>query len=534
MPLPGFPPRRWCAVAAAALVALSAAGSAHGATVLSAGPTPDPGDGRTAHGFAVTFSPDADGRNDVVEVRVRGERGARYRLVAATAGILGAETAAGQGPTGRVGPDGTATLRWRGRDGRRALSDGPYLLRVCSAAGGCLPTTIAAHLRIVAASIRTPTGFAPGADVPLDIAADVPEVTIGVAPDTAQHDTPLIGPTTAAPGRSSYRLPADLTPGLYRLVVTTGQSHGWRALPLIVHGGDLTHPAPGTTLVVLPQFTWSVYNRYDADRDGLPDSHYTSPSSRRTRLTAPYETPGLTAPGRAGREQDTSHTAGFTRTWRLLGGAEELPSQFVTDAQLEQLPNAVVRRYAAMLFLGHTEYATRRLFDRVRAYQLGGGDFLYTSANGFYALVARSGDGVRLIARPYRTATVNDALITGAQYTGCCWSVGSPGPLLVTREGLRRAPWAFRGTGLRAGDVLTYAGGEIDGFGPQAPAGMLALASIDWRAPDPPQSAAMVLLRRPGGGRVFAGGTMGLIGGTARNAVLRRVLGNVWAEFARR
>lgn len=513
---------------------LAAATPARAATVVSAGPTPDPGDGRTARGFAVTFSPDGDGRNDAVVVRVRGTRGERFHLVASTAGILGSEVPSGRGSGAAVGPDGTATLRWAGRDGRRLLSDGPYVLRVCGDSGTCLPTRIAAHLRNLAVSIRSPNGFAAGAAVPLDIAADVPEVAIGIASDTAEPGAPLVARTTAAPGRLSYRLPDDLAPGLYRLIVTTSRPTGWRALPLVVHGVDLGHPAPGTTLVVLPRFTWSVYNRHDADRDGLPDSHYTTPSSQVTSLDAPYETPGMTAPGRAGREQDASHTAGFTRTWQLLGGPTRLPSQFVTDAELERLPAEVVRRYAAMLVLGHAEYSTRRLFERIRGYQLAGGDFLYTSANGFYALVERRGGGVRLIARPYRTTDVNDALVTGVQYSGCCWSVGSPGPLLVTREGIRRAPWVFRGTGLRAGDVLTYAGGEIDGFGPQAPPGMLALAEIAWRAPDPPQSAAMVLLRRPGGGRVFAGGTMGLIGGAARNATLRRVLGNVWVEFARR
>jgi hypothetical protein len=82
---------------------------------------------------------------------------------------------------------------------------------------------------------------------------------------------------------------------------------------------------------------------------------------------------------------------------------------------------------------------------------------------------------------------------------------------------------------------VTWTGGEIDGIGPQSPSGMDVLASIDWRNEvEAYQPAQMVLLRRPGGGRVFAVGTMGFVKGAGRNRIVRTILGNVWLEFAGR
>ena len=464
---------------------------------------------------------------------MRGRPGDRLRLVVSEARSLGTTSIVARGPLVTVSSSGRARLPWNGRGAAGLLSDGPYVARACSPQGACAAQTIAIHLRILAAHIDADTGFAPGALVPLVVRSESSTITVGIGDDGARPEDPVRSAVTSTPGRLTYRLPADLEPGLYRLIVTTGSRKGWRALPLLIHPPNLSRPAAGTTLIVMPYLTWSVYNEHDGDRDGRPDSHYETPASRTTLLRAPYETAGLAAPGSAGREQDATHTDGFMRTWRLLGGEERLPAAFVTDVQMERLDAAAVRRYAAVLFLGHTEYYTRRLFERVRSYQMSGGDFLYASANGFYALVDIRGRAVSLQTRPQRSPQLNDALVTGVQYTGCCWSVGSPGPLLVTAAGLSRAPWAFRGTGLEAGDVLAYAGGEIDGFGPQSPAGMTVLAQLDWRAPDRPvQSGAMVLIDRPGGGRVFSPGTMGFVDGTARNARLRQLFGNVWTRFA--
>ncbi len=525
---------RFLAVATAAFVlTCGAAAGASATAVVDAGPRVAPGDGRSTDGYAVTFSPDGDGRGDVVHVDVRARPGDRIRLVVSEGRSLGTSTIVARGPRATVPRSGRVRLRWNGHGAAGLLSDGPYVARACSEDGACAAQPIAVHLRVLAAYIDADTGFAPGALVPLVVLSERATVTIGIGADDARPEDAVRDAVSRSPGRMTYRLPPDLRPGLHRLIVTTGSRSGWRALPLLVHPPDLAHPAAGTTLIVMPYLTWSVYNEHDGDRDGRPDSHYETPASRTTLLRAPYETAGLAAPGTAGREQDATHTDGFMRTWRLLGGAERLPAAFVTDVQLERMGDATVRRYSSVLFLGHTEYYTRRLFERVRAYQLGGGDFLYASANGFYALVDVRGGGVRLLARPQRSPQLNDALVTGVQYTGCCWSVGSPGPLRVTAAGLRRAPWAFRGTGLQAGDVLAYAGGEIDGFGPQSPVGMTVLAELDWRAPDRPvQSAAMVLIDRPGGGRVFSPGTMGFVDGTARNARVRRLFGNVWTRFA--
>jgi hypothetical protein len=252
---------------------------------------------------------------------------------------------------------------------------------------------------------------------------------------------------------------------------------------------------------------------------------------RVTPLTAPYEWPGTAAPGNAGREQDYKHMRGFMRAYAEYGGPDAFPAAFVTDVEFGRLAQTSINRYDMVLFPGHTEYYTSAIFDKARAYQRSGGDFAYLSANGFFASVTVTGNDVRMIARPQRSPGRNDAMITGVQYSGCCWVEGSPGPMRVPPAALRRVPWIFDGTGLRAGDILLWAGGEIDGFGPQSPGGMSVLADIEWTAVEAYQPAQTVLYSTPGGGRVFAAGTMAFVQGLGERYAVRRLFENVWTRF---
>jgi hypothetical protein len=122
-------------------------------------------------------------------------------------------------------------------------------------------------------------------------------------------------------------------------------------------------------------------------------------------------------------------------------------------------------------------------------------------------------------------------MITGVQYSGCCWVRGSPGPMRISATAFRRLSWVFDGTGLRPGDILLWAGGEIDGFGPQSPRGMNVLADIEWKATEAYQPAQTVLYSTPGGGRVFAAGTMAFVQGMGERFAVRRLFENVWTRF---
>ncbi len=512
------------------IAAMACVPAAQALQVTGAGPIVDADDGPKPGRIAVSFSPDGDGANDVAFATVRGTPGTRVRMIARAWGTSGSVRTVGTGTVVVIPASGEARVEWRGRSGRRPLADGPYDVAVCATSGGCAGTRIAAHLRNLAALIDSDGGFAPGDAVPLVIRSDRERLTVGIGPDGVNGRMPLMAQTEVASGRVSYRIPDDLEAGLYRLVVK-GASGVWRALPLLVRTTDLERPPKRATLVVMPYLTWSVYNRYDADRDGRPDTHYVIAPQRMTPLVAPYERPGTAAPGNAGREQDFKHMRGFMRAYAEYGGPDAFPAAFVTDVEFGRMAQVAIDRYDMVLFPGHTEYVTTGIFDRVRAYQRSGGDFVYLSANGFFASIAVTGNAVRLLARPQRSPTRNDGMITGVQYSGCCWVRGSPGPMRISATAFRRLSWVFDGTGLRPGDILLWAGGEIDGFGPQSPRGMNVLADIEWKATEAYQPAQTVLYSTPGGGRVFAAGTMAFVQGMGERFAVRRLFENVWTRF---
>lgn len=521
------------AITTAVLVSvLIIAATASAMSVVGAGPSVDPGDGHTRARWAMTFSPDHDGANDVAWVRIRARPGSRVQLVVTVFGVSGTSKVLDRGATVVVPKSGLARVTWTGMAGRHAYSDGSYQLTVCDGGGGCSPTPVIAHLRVLSAWIRATGSFAPGQRVPLRIVADTKTVTVGLAPDSATSLADARGVANLAPSSHFYTLPSKLAPGLYRLIVSTGSADGWRALPLLVHDGALSNPAARTTLVVMPYLTWRVYNQMDTDRNGHADSHYETPTSKLTTLVGPYEVPGLVAPGTAGREQDYAHTKSFMTAMTRYGWQRSYPIQVISDVEFGQLPQSTIGRYAAVMFPGHTEYYTTAIFQRARSYELHGGNFIYGSANGFYALTKIEGKYVRLIARPYDTPTQNASLITGVQYTGCCWLGGAPGPLIATAAAFKRMPWVFAGTATKPGSPITWTGGEIDGLVGSVPANLTVIGTIKWTNKfDPPQPAQMVLYTNAGGGQVFAPGTMGFVGSLTRNFTVRQIFRNVWQHF---
>jgi hypothetical protein len=508
--------------------ALSFASAANALSVVTAGPKVAGDVGR----YTLTFSPDRDGRNDSAWILVQARPGSRVHVVATVAGLSGMSRTVARGRNVTVPAKGRVRVRWDGLAGRHAYSDGSYVLNVCDSSGACATRSVVAHLRVVSAWIRSTGSFAPGQKVPLMVLTDTASVRVGVAPDSATAPSEARDVVRVDPGASSYTLPSSLTPGLYRLIVSTGSADGWRALPLLIHSSALATPAPRTTLMVMPYLTWRVYNQFDADEDGQSDSHYQTPRSARTTLMGPYEVPGLIAPGSTGREQDYSHTKTLMAALAKYGGAKTFPIEVITDVEFGRLSQATIRRYAAVMFPGHTEYYTTAIFKRARDYQMHGGNFIYGSANGFYALTRIEGSSVRLIARPYSTPTQNPSLITGVRYTGCCWLGGAPGPLIATAAAFKRTPWVFAGTALKPGSPITWTGGEIDGLVGSVPRNLTIIGTIKWtNRLERPQPAQMVLYTNPGGGQVFAPGTMGFVGSLTRNFSVRQIFRNVWQRF---
>lgn len=439
--------------------------------VLAAGPIADPSD-RAGGGFRrVTFSPDGDGRNDVVTISVRAAQGERLVLQMRTPGVL-RYSDVGEDD----GAEQVSTLTWDGLgpDGH-ARADASYILRICSEAPRlCAATKVLVHLRI--ASIYTPHAAAVsvGQKLLVDVATDrAGPYTL----DLASAADPLAGGVgarqVARPGWVAYRVPRVADGGLWVLRLRSGRVVTF--FPLVLHqpGLRLDGPPHGTALVVYPYITWRAYNRLDGNRDGVIDSWYAHPRDPVVPLYGPFESDRREGLLR-GREANPGGQRAFVR-WLL---AHHLRAQAVTDVELGRLPLSLLRRYPAIVFEGHTEYYERSTYDKLLRYRAAGGRLYFMQGNSFYgeARVGRSSI-VRLSYR-YRTRARSDFAMAVTGFRSCCWPK-SVRPVYHLAPGVvEELPWLFAGTGLKAGDPFGVALGEVDAVDPRlSPRGTIRVAS---------------------------------------------------------
>jgi hypothetical protein len=446
------------AALAVALVGSPSAGNAaptETPLVVSASPHADPSD-RPGDGFLrVTFSPDGDGRRDQVTITVRSARSDRLVLE-----VHPASNAKGfQGPARTVGP-GTTRLEWDGLavDGK-PRAGGSYVIRICSATTGeCGATRVLAHLRIL--SVFTPRGseaVSPGETIPVAVASDrLGPYTLDLAPVTDPRGAGVGAQVVAGPGQSGFRVP-PVAGGFWLLRLRSGTAVTY--YPLVVHDPllALDHPPHGTALVVHPYITWRAYDRTDENRDGEVDSWYSHPYRPVVPLTGPFERIRR-EPVLAGRETSPGSEQAFAR-WAQK---HALTAQHVTDIELGRMPLAVLRRYAVIVFPGHTEYYERQTYGRLLAYRKGGGRLYFLQGNSFYGEVSVGTSRIVRLSYRYRTPKQSDFRLAATGFRSCCWpSTISPRYHLAT--GVReRLPWLFEGTVLKAGDELGLALREVD------------------------------------------------------------------------
>src|SRR5215211_2907244 len=124
---------------------------------------------------------------------------------------------------------------------------------------------------------------------------------------------------------------------------------------------------------------------------------------------------------------------------------------------------------------GHEEYVTAHVFSLIRGFRDAGGNLAFLSANTFFYRVDRHGQRLFRIGR-WRDLGRPAAPLTGSEYVG--WFEGRFRNRPYTVVGSRRAPWLFRGTGLRDGDRFGVYGIEVDQRHPLSPAGTRVLARI--------------------------------------------------------
>jgi len=263
--------------------------------------------------------------------------------------------------------------------------------------------------------------------------------------------------------------------------------------------------------VVVPTFTWQAYNFQGRD------SWYVDPTVDTVDLTRPFVGYGLPPHFR-------SYDLGFLRWLAASGHAAD----FYSDSDLGGFRSAerLAEVYDLVVFPGHEEYVTTRMYDLIEDYRDLGGNLAFLSANNFFWRVVYKRDSIVRIAR-WRDLDRPEAALVGGQYVAWNENKFPNVPYVVT--GARLAPWFFDGTGLRNDSRFGNYGIEIDSATPDSPRSTEVLA----RANDvfgKGQSAEMTYYETPKDARVFAAGAINF-GGTADWPAISPLVENLWRHL---
>ena len=283
--------------------------------------------------------------------------------------------------------------------------------------------------------------------------------------------------------------------------------------PLIVRSRSVERPR---VAVVLPTNTWQAYNFRDVDGDGVGDTWYAEPHIPCVDLSRPYLDRGVPA----------ARIRGFLR-WFEHG---RRTAEFLSDDDLDRVQSGgeLAHRYDFILFASHEEYVTTHVYDIVTRFRDLGGNLAFLSADTFFYRIERRGNRICRTGRWKDLGRV-DATLTGVHYLGW-WERQHPSKPYAARQ-VSRAPWFFRGTGLRSGDPIGVGYGvEIDGVTQDSPAGIVVLADIrDLFGPG--RTATMTYYETRRGAKVFAAGAMGFE--SPQTPVHRKLLDNLWVRLVR-
>jgi hypothetical protein len=273
--------------------------------------------------------------------------------------------------------------------------------------------------------------------------------------------------------------------------------------------------------VVLPTNTWQAYNFQDLDGNGYGDTWYAGGPNHVVDLRRPYNNRGV--PPRFYR-----YDLPFLH-WLFWTGKTV---DFISDAdfQLFSSGDSLATFYDLVVFEGHEEYATERMFDLLTRYRDVGGNLMFLSANNFFWRVQKTGQTLRKTGQ-FRQIGKPEARLLGVQYRAN--DNGEKQGLFVVRNAAT-APWVWTGTDLADGSTFgAFVGGygiEIDSTTAESPPGTIVLAEVpDLYAPG--LTAQMTYYETPAGAKVFAAGVLDF-GGSATFWPVRRMLENLWARLA--
>jgi hypothetical protein len=479
------------------------------------------------------ISPNGNGVNDLLRLRVKARPGALLGLRAYVwGGRLVGWKRIRTGVSAR-GPE----LAWNGTTSSGdALPDGSYVVTVCykdsgrllPARGvarpgaaeasvlrppwrrsGCLANPRVLRVERLAAYVASTGSFRQGEKVPLVVSADRGEATTQLEQDCAGAPRAFMGD----------RVALGAQPGLYHAVARDPAGDEFRA-PVVVRAPvPLDRPEPHTALVVWPYLTWRAYNAYDADLNGIPDSWYQFWRQRRVSLTGPILRDGV--------EDDHKAAVPFSR-WLC---SRSVRTQQITDVELGRLPLSTLRRYATIVFPGHTEYYEPGTYDLLRRYRDGSGNLVFLQANPFYRQVRvdRAHNAVVMTDYDAREGR-SDFALAGVGYDGCCFPRTRAAPYVAASgRDYERVRWLFRGTGIGPGQPFGVAASESDRIDPElTPPDHVVAARAIIRGKRGVINAALTW-SRAGRGQVFATGNYTFL--RMGRGITYKLLDNVWRRL---
>jgi N,N-dimethylformamidase beta subunit-like, C-terminal len=390
-----------------------------------------------------------------------------------------------------------------------------------STAGAQPPRTVTDEPRSIPASFAQ-RSYGPGARASLAVWVERPSLRarfyrVGLEAERVRRNDVMAGTPVGPSLRLAGRHPRLTIPrgpsGLYFLRLTS--PGGWLGYaPFVLRSQE---PGASRVAVVLPTNTWQAYNFRDVDGNGVGDTWYASPSYNGVDLTRPFLDHGVPPHF---RQYDLGFLRWLARTRRK--------ADFLSDDDLEALDGReLARRYDLVIFSGHEEYVSTRVWDAVQQYRDLGGNLAFLSANDFFYRVERRGHRLYRTGR-WRDVGRSEAALLGESYVGWFDNRYPNRPYVVVGD--RRSPWLFRGTGLKNGVDFGHYGIEVDQRTAASPAGTIVLARI----PDifgPGRSAEMTYYSTPAGAKVFSAGVINF-GGSAENPVVSRLLDNLWRRLS--
>lgn len=236
--------------------------------------------------------------------------------------------------------------------------------------------------------------------------------------------------------------------------------------------------------------------------------------------------------------------------WRLLAWLERecFPYDYYSETQLHH-GVLDLSKYRVLILGPHPEYWTRRMYERVKAWVFEeGGRLMYLGGNGLNCevdmldegtLICRNGtisslwpQGIGAESR-FAKRHESEANLLGVVFTPA--GIMTAAPYRVVGE----QHWAFRGTGLRTGDIFGTkslhrrcpggaSGHETDKISASSPKNVSLLAK---GLNGEEGGAEMVTFETPSGGRVFSAGSICYVSALLVDDGVSKITANVLTEF---